>query len=90
MSHIDEKTKINLSPKNLISIIILVITFTGVYYSLQAQIQEAKELPVQPPINQQLQEAIIKTNAELEFIKQELSDIKQQMSTMEDRLYELK
>jgi hypothetical protein len=90
MSKLSEQTKIDLTPKNLVTIILLVISMTGMYYSLQAQIQEAKLLPAQPPINSEITDALIKTNTELEFIKQELSDVKQQLQIMEERLYELK
>ena len=45
MTTLNEKTKIDLTPKNLVSIIIFVAMFVGMYYSLAAQIQEAKELP---------------------------------------------
>jgi hypothetical protein len=90
MSKLSEQTKIDLTPKNLVTIILLVISMTGMYYSLQAQIQEAKLLPVQAPINSKITDALIKTNTELEFIKQELLDVKQQLQIMEERLYELK
>ena len=90
MSKLSEQTKIDLIPKNLVTIILLVISMTGMYYSLQAQIQEAKLLPVQAPINSEITDALIKTNTELEFIKQELSDVKDQLQIMEERLYELK
>ena len=90
MSKLSEQTKIDLTPKNLVTIILLVISMTGMYYSLQAQIQEAKLLPVQAPINSEITDALLTTNTELEFIKQELSDVKQQLQIMEERLYELK
>ncbi|QDP56243.1 MAG: hypothetical protein GOVbin3009_10 [Prokaryotic dsDNA virus sp.] len=90
MTTLNEKTKIDLTPKNLVSIIIFVAMFVGMYYSLAAQIQEAKELPAPTQLNPELQQAIIKTNAELEFIKEELSEIKQQILIMEQRLYDSK
>lgn len=56
------------------------------YYSLQAQIEDAKQLPAQ---DQQVKEAVIKTSNELTFIKEEITDIKGQLQIMEERLYEL-
>jgi hypothetical protein len=56
------------------------------YYSLQAQIEDAKQLPAQ---DQEVKEAVIKTSNELTFIKEEITDIKGQLQIMEERLYEL-
>ncbi len=61
-----ENTKIKLSPRNLIFIIGLVTTFVSMYYSLQAQIEEAKYLP---PTDKEVNRAVVKTSNELEFIK---------------------
>ena len=86
METISESTKIKLSPKNFIFIIGLVTTFVSMYYSLQAQIEDAKQLPAQ---DQEVKEAVIKTSNELTFIKEEITDIKGQLQIMEERLYEL-
>jgi hypothetical protein len=56
------------------------------YFSLQSQIEEAKQLPVQ---DQEVKEAVIKTSNELQFIKEEITEIKGQLQIMDDRLYEL-
>ena len=45
MITISEDTKFSLSPKNFFTILVLVSGFVGMYYTLQADIQEAKELP---------------------------------------------
>ena len=57
------------------------------YYSLQAQIQEAKELPVpsQTPI-----ENMIEIQKELTFIKTEMSEIKETLNRLDDRIYQLR
>ncbi len=86
METISESTKIKLSPKNFIFIVGLVTTFVSMYYSLQAQIEDAKQLPAQ---DQEVKEAVIKTSNELTFIKEEITDIKGQLQIMEERLYEL-
>ena len=86
METISESTKIKLSPKNFVFIVGLVTTFVSMYYSLQAQIEEAKQLPVQ---DREVKEAVIKTSNELTFIKEEITDIKGQLQIMEERLYEL-
>jgi len=86
METISENTKIKLSPRNFIFIAGLIGTFVSMYFTLQAQIEEAKELPAQ---DQEVKEAVIKTSNELTFIKEEITDIKGQLQTMENRLYEL-
>ena len=83
---LSENTKIKLSPRNFIFIIGLVATFVSMYYSLQAQIDDAKQLP---PRDKEVDRAVIKTSNEIEFIKGEITDIKGQLQIMEERLYEL-
>ena len=87
MTNISENTKVTLSPKNFITIIVLVGSMIGMYYSLQAQIQEAKELPVpsQTPI-----ENMIEIQKELTFIKTEMSEIKETLNRLDDRIYQLR
>ena len=87
MTNISENTKVTLSPKNFITIIVLVGSMIGMYYSLQAQIQEAKELPVpsKTPI-----ENMIKIQKELTFIKTEMSEMKETLNRLDDRIYQLR
>ena len=87
MTNISENTKVTLSPKNFITIIVLVGSMIGMYYSLQAQIQEAKELPVpsKTPI-----ENMIEIQKELTFIKTEMSEIKETLNRLDDRIYQLR
>ena len=86
MSQINEKTKINLTPKNLLFIIGLVTTFVSMYFKLHAEVEDAKRLPAR---DIQVDRAIIKTSNEIEFIKAEIVEMKSQLQTMEERLYEL-
>ena len=76
MGTISEDTKINLSPRNFIFIAGLIGTFVSMYFTLQAQIEEAKTLPAQ---DQEVKEAVIKTSNELTFIKEEITEIKGQL-----------
>jgi len=87
MTNISENTKVTLSPKNFITIIVLVGSMIGMYYSLQAQIQEAKELPVpsKTPI-----ENMIEIQKELTFIKTEMSEMKETLNRLDDRMYQLR
>lgn len=86
METISEETKIKLSPRNFIFIVGLIGTFVSMYFSLQSQIEDAKQLPVQ---DKEIKEAVIKTSNELTFIKEEITDIKGQLQIMDERLYEL-
>ena len=87
MTNISDNTKVTLSPKNFITIIVLVGSMIGMYYSLQAQIQEAKELPVpsKTPI-----ENMIEIQKELTFIKTEMSEMKETLNRLDDRIYQLR
>ena len=74
MSELDiekiKKSKFNISVENLITIGAVVVTVTGMWYSLQADIELAKELP-EPPVSrteydlkdQLIRETIINTQA---------------------------
>ena len=70
----------------MVSLCLVVVFVVGVYFSLKAQIDEAKELPI---MDEQLKRAIVKTSTELEYIKSEIKEIKNKLNTMEQRLYEM-
>jgi len=83
---ITEKTRVSLTTKDMISLCMVFAFVVGVYFSLKAQIDEAKELPI---MDEELKRAIVKTSAELEYIKAEIREIKSKLNTMEQRLYEI-
>ena len=87
MNNISENTQVTLSPKNFITIIVLVGSMIGMYYSLEAQIQETKELPIpsQTPI-----ENMIEIQKELVFIKTEMMEMKETLTRLDDRIYQLR
>jgi hypothetical protein len=87
MTVISENTKFSLSPKNFFTIIVLIGGMVGMYYSLQAQIQEAKELPKpsEVPVEQMIQ-----IQKELTFIKTEMLEMKETLNRLDDRIYSLK
>ena len=86
MKTINEKTRISLTTKDMVSLCMVFAFVVGVYFSLKAQIDEAKELPI---MDEQLKRAIVKTSTELEYIKAEIKEIKSKLNTMEQRLYEI-
>ena len=89
MSDISEHTKVNLSFRNIVFLITLIVTLSGMYYSLEGQIQEARFLP--PPQNlDDVRVAIVQTTTELKFFRLEVEDLKKQITGMEQRLYDQK
>lgn len=85
---LNEDTGFNVSIKTLIGIGVGIASAVGMWYALQADIQEAKELPV--PV-------ISRTEYELkdELVRQTIMDtqddveeIKEQLDKIEDRLFE--
>ena len=87
MTVISENTKVSLSPKNFITIIVLVGSMVGMYYSLQADIQIAKELPIP---SQTPTEQMIEIQKELVFIKTEMMEMKEMLTRLDDRVYQLR
>ena len=87
MTTLSEDTRFSLSPKNFFTIIVLVGSMVGMYYSLQAQIEEAKELPKpsEVPVEQMIQ-----IQKELTFIKTEMLEMKETLNRLDERIYQLK
>tara|TARA_R100001509_G_scaffold122664_1_gene76498 strand:- start:16006 stop:16272 length:267 start_codon:yes stop_codon:yes gene_type:complete len=87
--NLSEKTKITFTPANLISLITTVAAVTGIWFHLNGQIEEAKELPKNEN-NEIVREAVLKINADMQYIKDEITEIKSRLDKMEERLYQLK
>lgn len=86
---IGEDTKITLDLKTLGMVVAGVVSLAGMWFALQADIEEAKELP-EPQIqriefemkDEAIRDAIINTQDDVE-------EIKNQLNTIDQRLYEL-
>ncbi len=86
---IGEETKVTLDLKTIGMVLVGVATVIGMWFALQADIQDAKELPV-PPIDrieydlkdELIRQTIMDTQDDVESILEELEKIDQ-------RLYEL-
>ena len=87
MTVISETTKLSLSPRNFFTVILLVGSFVGMYYTFQADIQEARELPAPAEINLQ---QMVEIQKELTFIKTEMLEMKETLNRLDDRIYSLK
>ena len=81
-----KKKKFNISIENLITIGMVVVTVTGMWYSLQDDIEEAKELP-EPEVSrteydlkdQLIRENIINTNKKVEEIDETVKNIDEKL-----------
>ena len=87
MTILSEDTKVSLSPKNFITVVVLIASFVGMYYTLQADIQEARELPAPTQVPT---EQMIQIQKELTFIKTEMLEMKGTLNRLDDRIYQLK
>jgi len=84
-----KKQKFNISIENLVTIGAVVVTVVGMWYSLQADIELAKELP-EPPVSrteydlkdQLIRETIISTEEKVDANSEKLDKI-------DEKLYEI-
>ena len=84
-----KKKKFNISIENLITIGMAVVTITGMWYSLQGEIEEAKKLP-EPEVSrteydlkdQLIRETIISTEEKVDANSEKLDKI-------DEKLYEI-
>ena len=91
MKELNEDTGFKISIKTLIGIAFAIATIVGMWFALQADIQEAKELPEPPPQDvtrmefdmkdKMIRQTIITTQSDVEEIKKSLEKI-------EDKLYD--
>ena len=87
--NISEKTKLTFTTANLFTLILSVFSIAGMWFHLNAQIEEAKQLPKQKN-DKVVREAVLNMNSDMQYIKSEITEINNRLDKMEDRLYELK
>ena len=81
-----KKKKFDISVENLITIGMVIVTVTGMWYSLQGDIEEAKKLP-EPEVSrteydlkdQLIRETIINTQEKVQENGEKLEDIDQKL-----------
>ena len=86
---LNEETSFNISIKTLAGIAALIFTIVGMWFALQADIQEAKELPVPPPAeitrmefdmkDQLIRQTIMTTQEDVQEIKEDLKRIEEKL-----------
>ena len=90
---LSEETSFNISLKTLAGIAVLIFTLVGMWFTLQADITEAKELPLPPDpeitrmeydmIDQLIRQTIMST-------QEDVKEIKDQMIRVEEKIDKLK
>ena len=88
---LNEDTGFTVSIKTLVAIGAAIATIVGMWFALQADIAEAKELPVPPPAevtrmefdmkDQMIRQTIITT-------QEDVKEIKKTLEKIEDKIYE--
>jgi|TARA_Y100000004_G_C8750255_1_gene342090 hypothetical protein len=81
-----KKKKLNITLENLVTVGFVIVTVTGMWYSLQSEIELAKELP-EPPVSrtefdlkdQIIRENIINTNEKVEEIDETVKKIDEKL-----------
>ena len=88
---LNEDTGFNISVKTLIAIGFAMATIIGMWFALQADIAEAKELPVPPAPDVTRMEFDMKDQMIRQTImttQEDVSEIKKSIEKIEDKLYE--
>ena len=89
---IDEGTQITLDLKTIGIILFFVATVVGMWFSLQASIEEAKELPAPPDPEVTRMEFDMKDELIRQTImdtQEDVDEIKEKLDKIDERLYEI-
>tara|TARA_Y100001937_G_scaffold128076_1_gene202364 strand:+ start:1335 stop:1628 length:294 start_codon:yes stop_codon:yes gene_type:complete len=97
MKELSEESKFNISVKTLISIGVGLSVVIGMYFTLQADIAEAKELPI-PEVSrteydlkdQLIRETIMNTQSDVEEIKEDIEGMDEKLDELQEMIFELK
>ena len=89
---IGEETKITLDLKTIAMILVGVATVVGMWFSLQADIEEAKELPIAPPPDvtrmeydmkdQLIRQTIMTTQEDVQELKEDMKRIEEKIDKL--------
>jgi hypothetical protein len=89
-TEIGKDTKIKLSLETIISLGFVLVSMTGMWFTLKADIQEAKELPVAPDpeitrIEYDMKDQLIRQT--IMTTQEDVKDIKVTLEKIEDKIY---
>jgi len=90
---LNEDTSFKVSVKTLIGIAFAITTVVGMWFALQADIQEAKELPVPPPPAITRMEFDMKDQLVRQTImttQDDVKEIKEKLDKLEDKIDKLR
>jgi len=93
---IGKGTKLTFSIETLISISVTIFMVVGLWFNLQADIEEAKQLP-EPPISrteydlkdQMIRNSILNTEEKVEKLEDKVDDIKEDTRSINDTLLKM-
>ena len=97
MKELSEESKFNISIKTLVGIGVGKSMLIGMYFTLQAEITVAKELPV-PEVSrteydlkdQLIRETIMNTQSDVEEIKEDLDGMDEKLDELQEAIYDLR
>ena len=97
MTELSENSKFNVSIKTLITIGVGLSIVIGMWFTLKADINEAKELPV-PEVSrteydlkdQLIRETIMNTQTDVEEIKEDIDGLDDKLDKMQETIYDLR
>ena len=87
---LNEDTNFKVSIKTLIGIAFAIATIVGMWFALQADIEEAKELPAPPPPDVTRMEFDMKDQMirnTIMYTQKDVEEIKKSLEKIEDKLY---
>ena len=89
-TEIGKDTKVKLSLETIISLGVVLVTMTGMWFTLKADIAEAKELPVAPDpeitrIEYDMKDQLIRQT--IMTTQEDVKDIKVTLEKIEDKIY---
>ena len=82
MMKINEKTELKLDLKTIISLIVVTTTFVGMYYTLQSDIEDAKEMP--PAVIDR-----IEYDLKQEFFTKHINDLEEEVNELYEWYWDL-
>ena len=93
---VGKDTKFTLSIETAVSIGVTIFMVVGLWFNLQADIQEAKELP-EPPVSrteydlkdQMIRNSIMNTEDKVEKLEEKVDDIKEYTRSINDTLLKM-
>tara|TARA_B100000927_G_C16288654_1_gene398551 strand:+ start:39 stop:317 length:279 start_codon:yes stop_codon:yes gene_type:complete len=89
-TEISKETKVKLSLETIIALGVVLVSMTGMWFTLKADIQEAKELPVAPDpeitrIEYDMKDQLIRQT--IMTTQEDVKDIKVTLEKIEDKIY---